>query len=85
MILSRESPAAQTERPRDAGPRATAPDCLHPAIAFHYWPFRANSLELIEAKGRRFIIRRLQRMKKTIGLEGVSANFTTSAKMSKLA
>jgi len=60
-------------------------DCLHPAPTVAYWPLRGRSLEVIEVKGRRFSIRSLQRINRVIGLDGVSANSTTSAfKINKL-
>jgi hypothetical protein len=34
-------------------------DCLHPGLTGAYWPFRGTLLEVIDAKGRRFIIRSL--------------------------
>jgi hypothetical protein len=34
-------------------------DCLHPGLTGVYWPFRGMLLEVVEAKGRRFIIRSL--------------------------
>src|SRR5438128_1003179 len=87
MTLSRESPSRRTERrPIGIANGCTGfrSDCLHPASSFHYWPFRGSSLELIEVKGRRFIIRSLQTIKKAIGSDGVSASSTTSAQARKL-
>ena|SRR6266536_1841822 len=84
IILSRESPP---RRPSAPGMLAASDctgfctDCLRLVITLGYWPFRGKSLELIEVKGRRFIIRSLQRIKKAIGSDGVSANSTTSAFM----
>jgi hypothetical protein len=34
-------------------------DCLHLGLTGVYWPFRGMLPEVIEAKGRRFIIRSL--------------------------
>ena len=34
-------------------------DWLHPGLTGLYWPFRGTFPEVIEAKGRRFIIRSL--------------------------
>jgi hypothetical protein len=42
------------EEPRNCTGFCT--DCLHPGLTGVYWPFRGTLLEVIEAKGRRFII-----------------------------
>jgi hypothetical protein len=34
-------------------------DCLHPGLTGGYWPLRGMLAQVIEAKGRRFIIRSL--------------------------
>jgi len=34
-------------------------DCLHPGLTGVYWLFRGRLAEVIEAKGRRFIIKSL--------------------------